>query len=122
MVFTSRVGRPDNKSAKMKTTITSFGFLAAASANIIFNYAPLSCNTTSTQMYHGCLNGQDCTDDGVCVAVEEIKYPSSFGSLSDQIPTVQLRAVRDDGRCGKDFGGATCDPKGAYGGCCSMYG
>ncbi|KAF2867976.1 glyoxal oxidase N-terminus-domain-containing protein [Massariosphaeria phaeospora] len=31
-------------------------------------------------------------------------------------------APRDDGRCGKDFGGSTCDAKGAYGGCCSSYG
>jgi len=30
-----------------------------------------------------------------------------------------VRAVyRDDSRCGKDFGGATCDPKGEFGGCC----
>ncbi|KAF2502931.1 putative galactose oxidase [Lophium mytilinum] len=26
------------------------------------------------------------------------------------------------GQCGKDFGGATCDPNGEYGGCCSQYG
>jgi hypothetical protein len=30
--------------------------------------------------------------------------------------------ARDDGRCGKEFGGASCDPKGAFGGCCSKYG
>lgn len=30
--------------------------------------------------------------------------------------------ARDDGRCGKDFGGATCDANGAFGGCCSSYG
>lgn len=29
---------------------------------------------------------------------------------------------RSDGRCGASFGGATCDPSGAYGGCCSQYG
>lgn len=29
---------------------------------------------------------------------------------------------RPDGRCGKDFDGATCDPDGEYGGCCSQYG
>ena len=31
-------------------------------------------------------------------------------------------APRSDGRCGSSFGGATCDPNGAYGGCCSSYG
>jgi hypothetical protein len=29
---------------------------------------------------------------------------------------------RADGRCGENFGGATCDPKGNYGGCCSSWG
>ena len=31
-------------------------------------------------------------------------------------------APRSDGRCGKDFSGATCDAKGPYGGCCSEAG
>ena len=35
---------------------------------------------------------------------------------------VASAAPRSDGRCGTAFGGATCDPKGAYGGCCSQYG
>ncbi|KAI5791902.1 Cupredoxin [Geopyxis carbonaria] len=30
--------------------------------------------------------------------------------------------ARSDGRCGKDFGGATCDPAGGYGKCCSSVG
>ncbi|KAF2839094.1 carbohydrate-binding module family 18 [Patellaria atrata CBS 101060] len=29
---------------------------------------------------------------------------------------------RDDGRCGQDFNGATCNPEGEYGRCCSQYG
>lgn len=29
---------------------------------------------------------------------------------------------RSDGRCGSSFGGATCDPNGPYGACCSQYG
>lgn len=37
-------------------------------------------------------------------------------------PTTGGAGVRGDGRCGKDFGGATCDANGAYGGCCSEYG
>lgn len=31
-------------------------------------------------------------------------------------------APRDDGLCGAAYGGATCDPAGPYGGCCSQYG
>lgn len=37
-------------------------------------------------------------------------------------PTTAGPKPRDDGRCGKDFAGATCDANGAYGGCCSSYG
>lgn len=37
-------------------------------------------------------------------------------------PTTGAAAPRADGRCGKEFAGATCDAKGAYGGCCSQYG
>ena len=36
--------------------------------------------------------------------------------------TADPTAPRPDGRCGSAFGGATCDPAGAYGGCCSSYG
>ncbi|KAI9050602.1 hypothetical protein LZ554_005761 [Drepanopeziza brunnea f. sp. 'monogermtubi'] len=31
-------------------------------------------------------------------------------------------APRSDGQCGAKYGGATCDPQGEFGGCCSQYG
>ncbi|KAK8234236.1 glyoxal oxidase [Phyllosticta capitalensis] len=49
-----------------------------------------------------------------------VKVASSASSAA--APSGTSTAPRSDGRCGKDFGGATCDPKGAYGGCCSQYG
>ncbi|KAH7126810.1 glyoxal oxidase N-terminus-domain-containing protein [Dendryphion nanum] len=37
-------------------------------------------------------------------------------------PATGGTAPRADGRCGKDFAGATCAAGGAFGGCCSAYG
>ncbi|PVH78473.1 carbohydrate-binding module family 18 [Cadophora sp. DSE1049] len=44
------------------------------------------------------------------------------GCPSTPPPTNSGVAPRGDGQCGAKFGGATCDPKGPYGGCCSEYG
>lgn len=59
------------------------------------------------------------------------------GCPSGPPPTSSATAPRSDGQCGavsselhreslvltfQKFGGATCDPKGQYGGCCSQYG
>ena len=38
-------------------------FVASASANIIFNHVPLSCDNTKPH-FTGCLRGQDCQLDG----------------------------------------------------------
>ena len=48
--------------------------------------------------------------------------PSASGTSVAATSSASSTAPRSDGRCGKDFGGATCDPAGAYGGCCSEYG
>lgn len=45
--------------------------------------------------------------------------PSSIAAPALKAPGI---VARDDGRCGSAFGGATCDPNGPYGGCCSSYG
>ena len=58
------------------------------------------CGNTSDHCGNGCISG--CT-------------PSSPPANSGNVP-------RSDGRCGKDFGGVTCDPNGPFGGCCSQYG
>ncbi|KAG9247386.1 carbohydrate-binding module family 18 protein [Calycina marina] len=38
------------------------------------------------------------------------------------VPAVNPLDPRSDGKCGRDFSGATCDSKGAFGGCCSSHG
>jgi hypothetical protein len=48
----------------MKATLLSLGFIATVSANIVFNHVPLSCDIRSQNLYYGCLEGQNCTDDG----------------------------------------------------------
>ena len=65
------------------------------------------CGTGDAYCGTGCLSG--CTT-------------TSPASTAVELPVASSTAPRSDGRCGKDFGGATCDPKGAYGGCCSSYG
>ncbi|KAF2735174.1 glyoxal oxidase [Polyplosphaeria fusca] len=66
------------------------------------------CGNTPAHCGTGCISG--C---GGAASSVKSSTPSA---------TAGATAPRDDGRCGKDFAGATCDPKGAYGGCCSSYG
>ncbi|KAI9717755.1 MAG: hypothetical protein M1812_004484 [Candelaria pacifica] len=56
--------------------------------------------------------------------VSGLPVPEDEGGDDCEVTWVTVRAdattsPRSDGRCGKDFGGATCDPNGNYGGCCS---
>ncbi|KZM19873.1 chitin binding [Ascochyta rabiei] len=62
------------------------------------------CGNTEGHCGTGCLSGCENTPPG------------------PGVPKAAAVPARDDGRCGKDFGGATCDANGAYGGCCSSYG
>jgi hypothetical protein len=67
------------------------------------------CGATPAHCGDGCLSG--CNNGA---------QPSSAQPVASAAPNAP--APRSDGRCGKDFGGATCDANGAYGGCCSSYG
>ncbi|KAL5119478.1 hypothetical protein ACEQ8H_002543 [Pleosporales sp. CAS-2024a] len=69
------------------------------------------CGNTPAHCGTGCLSG--CTSSS---------QPTSVQAASPTQPATGATAPRDDGRCGKDFGGATCDATGPYGGCCSQYG
>jgi hypothetical protein len=60
------------------------------------------CGSTPAHCGTGCLSGCD--------------------NATEPPPTTPAAGTRDDGRCGKEFNGATCDSKGAFGGCCSAYG
>ncbi|KAF1974330.1 glyoxal oxidase [Bimuria novae-zelandiae CBS 107.79] len=68
------------------------------------------CGSTEAHCGEGCLSGK-CTSTGGSSA----ETPLTSKSVSGAAP-------RNDGRCGKDFGDATCDPNSEYGGCCSTYG
>ncbi|KAF2192656.1 carbohydrate-binding module family 18 [Zopfia rhizophila CBS 207.26] len=74
------------------------------------------CGNTPAHCGTGCVSG--CTNG----AASSSKAASSVQAAATSSTPAGEAKPRDDGRCGKDFGGATCDPKGAYGGCCSSYG
>jgi hypothetical protein len=86
-----------------------FAFISVATANIIFPFIQPNCD----YIYNPgvCLAGQLCLANNTCVS------KLLFGDLVSRDST-----PRADGRCGQDFDGATCDPNGPYGGCCSRYG
>lgn len=65
------------------------------------------CGNTPAHCGTGCLSG--------CGGAPSSTVPATN-------PTPGTSAPRSDGRCGKDFAGATCDVAGPYGGCCSSYG
>ncbi|KAF2270809.1 galactose oxidase [Lojkania enalia] len=71
------------------------------------------CGNTPAHCGEGCISG--CTNNSPSSSAKPAATSSGVVAPSGAAP-------RDDGRCGKDFGGATCDPKGPYGGCCSQYG
>ncbi|KAF2476531.1 DUF1929-domain-containing protein [Lindgomyces ingoldianus] len=87
------------------------------------DFAGATCDPNGA--YGGC-----CSSYGYCGSTEGHCLPangcqngcSSPAASSSAGPQPTSTAPRSDGRCGKDFAGATCDPKGAYGGCCSSYG
>jgi len=88
------------------------GFLTAA--NIIFPFVQPSCDFST---HKGCLRGQVCLPDGTCIPGQAASH--------DAVARAVLQAAssaRADGRCGREFDGATCEPDGAYGSCCSQYG
>ncbi|KAK5114626.1 hypothetical protein LTR62_002198 [Meristemomyces frigidus] len=76
-------------------------------ANIIFPFVQPTCDFAALGS-PGCLRGQECLENNTCIAGSQTR--------TRDLPP------RDDGRCGSAFGGATCDPSGAYGGCCSQAG
>lgn len=48
----------------MRAYTWSLGLVTSASANIMFNHVPLSCDLFSNEnLYNGCLEGQICTDE-----------------------------------------------------------
>ncbi|KAF1983887.1 carbohydrate-binding module family 18 [Aulographum hederae CBS 113979] len=65
------------------------------------------CGNTGAYCGNGCTSG---CDGGVSTG--PVPAPPGDGTSPP----------RPDGRCGAEFGGATCDPNGGFGKCCSQYG
>ena len=63
--------------------------------------------------------GPCCSSYGWCGSTDA---HCGDGCQSGCKTTTDPTAPRSDGRCGTAFGGATCDPQGSFGGCCSSYG
>ncbi|RKF55475.1 Aldehyde oxidase GLOX [Erysiphe neolycopersici] len=104
---------------KLRSSLT-LGLAASCYANIIFSYAPLKCDLQdNSRMNNGCLRGQECTSEGDCVASDTTTEKITYRKKN---PTVPRSVARDDGRCGKNFDDAACDPFGPYGSCCSEDG
>lgn len=89
----------------------------------------LLCDPNSTAYTGGCCsqygwcgNSVAHCGDGCLSGCSNGAQPSVAAPASTPSPGSSSAGPHDDGRCGKDFGGATCDAKGAYGGCCSSYG
>ncbi|KAF2747458.1 carbohydrate-binding module family 18 [Sporormia fimetaria CBS 119925] len=70
------------------------------------------CGDSAAHCGTGCLSGA-CTGGAT--------NPPPAGGNQNPPPAGGV-APRPDGRCGKDFGGATCAANGPFGGCCSEYG
>ncbi|RKF61376.1 Aldehyde oxidase GLOX [Erysiphe neolycopersici] len=119
-----------------KTVYLFLAHAALLSAGVIITPAPLKCIKGDTsRMYEGCLRGQECTIDGRsishsqdtiyyliphrCIPAQKLRdETSSHITNSTKIDV----AVREDGRCGKEFENALCDANTGNGGCCSRYG
>lgn len=76
--------------------------------------------------FGGCCSqyGYCGSQEGHCLPANGCQNGCAAPAPSTTAPGPQptSNAPRDDGRCGKEFGGALCDEKGPYGGCCSEYG
>ncbi|CAO2657437.1 Nn.00g035630.m01.CDS01 [Neocucurbitaria sp. VM-36] len=68
------------------------------------------CGNTPAHCGTGCQSG--CGNDAAPTSAKPAATPTKAAGTTP----------RDDGRCGKDFAGASCDANGPYGGCCSSYG
>ena len=88
--------------------------------NIIFNWVQPTCNPALA--YTGCLRGQTCLGNHTCTSSNHSHDSRSSPPSGPKTVLERDTAPRDDGRCGTDFDNATCEPNGAYGGCCSQYG
>ncbi|GAB7359536.1 hypothetical protein MBLNU230_g6724t2 [Neophaeotheca triangularis] len=94
--------------------------LTIVKANIPFTFVQPTCNATLPTKAKSCLAGQYCLDNGTCIARQH--YYQAHDASVATISSLFRREVRQDGRCGSEFGDATCEADGEFGGCCSGRG
>ena len=105
----SRHMRPEFKTVPTNSRYLRAVTLAFTSANIIFPFVQPTCDYLENP--GRCLNGQVCIENNTCIPLigNDHRVEISIGP-------------RPDGRCGRDFDGASCDPNAPYGPCCSQHG
>jgi hypothetical protein len=104
--------------APPRTLLALLAFSPLALANINFTWINPSCGPSDT--YNKCLKGQHC-EGTACVP--DVNPDAGVVRASEKRDLEKRQtAPRSDGLCGAAYGGATCDPNGAFGGCCSAYG
>ena len=103
-------------------------FALDATANIVFNHVPLTCDPNSdvpVQGMTGCLRGQTCTERGTCKRDDSALYSASFSRVP-RAAGANIFSERETystgGKCGPKNENLKCDPNGVYGPCCSQYG
>ncbi|KAF2856855.1 carbohydrate-binding module family 18 [Plenodomus tracheiphilus IPT5] len=107
--------------AKRQTQYSTDGKCGPANGNLLCDPNATGYTGTCCSQYGWCGNTPAHCGDG-CQSGCGKDTPAPAPPKPSTAATPATAAPRDDGRCGKDFGGASCDAKGAYGGCCSSYG
>ncbi|GAB7340085.1 hypothetical protein MBLNU457_6576t2 [Dothideomycetes sp. NU457] len=72
---------------------------------------------------HNCANGHVCLPDNICGLVEaDARTVDTYSKILSRNDYCASTGPRMDGRCGCAWEGATCNPSGPFGGCCSTDG
>ncbi|KAF1838726.1 DUF1929-domain-containing protein [Decorospora gaudefroyi] len=105
-------------SAKRQTAkYSTDGKCGPANGNLLCDPNSTVYSGTCCSQYGWCGGSPAHCGDGCQSGCGNAAEPTSV-----KVTAPTKAAARDDGRCGKDFGGASCDASGPYGGCCSSYG
>ncbi|KAF2034342.1 DUF1929-domain-containing protein [Setomelanomma holmii] len=113
-----RIPEKKRQAAKYSTD----GTCGPANGNTLCDPNSTVYTGTCCSQYGWCGNTPAHCGDGCLSSCNNGAQPSVVQPAATPTPATGGAAPRDDGRCGKDFGDATCDANGAYGGCCSSYG
>jgi len=122
--YTSKVSRSlrrhgPRSSAKRQTQYSTDGKCGPNNGNLLCDPKSTVYTGTCCSPYGWCGNTAAHCGDGCQSGCGKDTAPAAASPVAT---TPTTAGPRDDGRCGSTFGGASCDAKGAFGGCCSSYG